>query len=299
MILIRLMGGLGNQMFQYAFGRRMALANNTELVLDQSLLLDRSQPHELVTHRNFDLDIFNLQSFRWATEAEIFSYNGSANAPAVKKVFRKIKNKISQKKLIIQQDNEFNPDYFAVKPNVCFVGRWQSELYFNDASKQIKKEFTIKINGSDEIKKYQAVINNCNAVCLHVRRADLITSAVFSKSIGVLNWSYYENALTYIREKVTNPVFFVFSDDIEWCKQNVILSEQTYYMDENTAGSKAEGHLYLMQQCKHFIISNSTYAWWGAWLSNELDKQVVYPKNWYKDIKSNNPKMCPTSWKGL
>lgn len=299
MILIRLMGGLGNQMFQYAFGRRMAIACNTELVLDQSLLLDRSQPHELVTHRNFALDIFNLQPYRWASEEEVFLYNGAINASAVSKFCRIIKNKIAPKKLVIQKANEINVEYFFLKPSICFVGRWQSELYFKDAAKQIKNEFTIKYQLNDEIKKYQDIINSCNAVCLHVRRADLITSTAYSKSIGVLNWSYYENALTYIREKVINPVFFVFSDDIEWCTKNIILPEKTYFMNDLTAGIKAEGHLFLMQKCKHFIISNSTYAWWGAWLSDELDKQVVYPAKWYSDITNSNPQMCPSTWKAL
>jgi len=290
------MGGLGNQMFQYAFGKRMALVNNTELVLDQSLLLDKSQPHELVTHRNFDLDIFNLQDYRWATDEEIFLYNGNPNAPVTKKIVRKLKNIISPKKLIIQQANEFNKEYLDIKNDVCFVGRWQSELYFKDAAGQIQKEFTFKTTFNREIEKCQEIIKECNAVCLHVRRGDLITSAVYSSSIGALNWTYYEQALAYIRQQVINPVFFVFSDDITWCKQNIIFPEQTYFMDNDTAGNKAEGHLYLMQQCKHFIISNSTYAWWGAWLSKEIDKKVVYPKNWYRDVTYNNPKMCPPNW---
>jgi hypothetical protein len=299
MVLIRLMGGLGNQMFQYAFGKRMSLAANTELVLDQSLLLDRSQPHELVTHRNFDLDIFNLKDYRWATKEEVFAYNGDVNASVIKKAVRKIKNTIVPKQLIIQQANEFNPQYLNIKPDVCFVGRWQSELYFKDAAKAVREEFTFSTPFNQETEKYKAIISDCNSVCLHVRRGDLVTSAVYSASIGALNRIYYDNALTYIRERIEAPVFFVFSDDVEWCKQNIILAEQTYYMDDATAGSKAEGHLYLMQQCKHFIISNSTYAWWAAWLAQNDHKQVVYPLNWYKDVKSANPNMCPAEWKCL
>ncbi len=297
MILIRLMGGLGNQMFQYAFGRRMALVSNKELVLDQSLLLDRSQPHELVTHRNFDLDIFNLGHYRWGTEEEIFLYNGASNPSLIKKAVRRFKNIISPKKTIIQKANEFNADYLNIKTDACFVGRWQSELYFRDVAQQIKTEFTFNIIFNSEIEKYIAIINNCNAVCLHIRRGDLITSAIYNTSIGVLNWDYYQSALAYIKEQIVNPVFFIFSDDIEWCRRNIKLPEQCHYMDDNIAGKKAEGHLYLMKQCKHFIISNSTYAWWGAWLSEEQNKQVVYPKNWYKDIKYNNPEMSPKNWK--
>ena len=290
------MGGLGNQMFQYAFGRRMALMNNTELVLDQSLLLDKSQPHELVTHRTFDLEIFNLKSYSWATEDEIFAYNGSPYASLQKRVIRRIKNLFSPKRLIIQKYNEFDDEFLSIKGDVCFVGRWQSELFFRDAAAQIKKDFTISDVNNDEIRSYAARIKDCEAVCLHFRRGDLITSAIYSSSIGALTLDYYTQAINYIRQIVVNPVFFIFSDDINWCKRNIALPEQTFYMDDSTAGKKAEGHLYLMQQCKHFIISNSTYAWWGAWLSANENKKVIYPKDWYKDKNYYNPTMSSKSW---
>lgn len=290
------MGGLGNQMFQYAFGRRMAIINNTQLVLDCSLLLDKSQPHELVTHRDFELDIFNLQEYRWATKEEIFDYNGNPKAFKVKKIIRKIRNTFYPKRLVIQQLNEFNETYLSIKEDVCFVGRWQSELYFKDISEQIKKDFSITVHFNEQIKLYANKIQMCNAVCLHVRRGDLITSVVYSSTIGVINIDYYNVAINYIKQQINNPVFFVFSDDIDWCKKNVILQDQTYYMDDTTSGKKAEGHLFLMKQCKHFIISNSTYAWWGAWLSDYNQKIVVYPANWYKDEEYNNKKMCPSSW---
>ena len=296
MILIRLMGGLGNQMFQYAFGKRMALINNTKLVLDQSLLLDKSLPHEIATHRDFELDIFNLKNYRWATTEEIFSYNGDVNASFVKKAIRKIKNTISPKKVIIQNGNEFNPDFLKTKSDVCFVGRWQSEIYFNDVSEEIKKEFTFVKIFSAEIENYKTIIQENNAVCLHIRRGDLITSPIYSNTIGVLSWDYYEKAMAHIKERVVDPVFFIFSDDIEWCKQNIILSEQTYYLDDSTADIKAQGHLYLMQQCKHFIISNSTFAWWGAWLSTNKDKIVIAPKKWFADSSLNSDDIIPKQW---
>lgn len=299
MVLIRLMGGLGNQMFQYAFGRRMALVHKTELVLDQTLLLDKSKLHELVTHRDFDLDIFNLHGYRWATEEEIFLFNGNPKVSVVKKISRKIKNSFSPKQLVIQNFNEWNENYLSLKNNVCFVGRWQSELYFKDAADQIRKDFTITSLLSNEIVSQASKIKSCESVCLHIRRGDLVTSTLYSSTIGALTMDYYTQALGYIRGKVSNPIFFIFSDDIEWCRANIVLPEQTFYMDNSTAGKKAEGHLYLMQQCRYFIISNSTYAWWGAWLANAENKIVIYPKNWYKDVKNNNPKMCPINWKAL
>lgn len=277
MILIRLMGGLGNQMFQYAFGRRMSLIHNTELVLDQSLLIDKSQPHELVTHRDFSLEVFNIQHiYRWATEDEIFNYNGNPNASITKKIKRRFINLVKPKQLIIQKYNEFNKGVLFIKDDACFVGRWQSELYFNDVSEQIRQDFKINSTFSTHVEDVVSLIKNCNAVCLHVRRGDLITSALYSSSIGALTLDYYTKAINAIRAKVENPTFFIFSDDIEWCKKNIHLKEQTYYMDNSTAGLNSEGHLYLMQCCQHFIISNSTYAWWGAWLvENKTNKLFI------------------------
>jgi len=193
-----------------------------ELVLDQSLLLDKSRPHKLVTHRNFDLDIFDLKTYRWATEEEIFAYNGNPHASLQKKAIRRIKNTFSPKHVVIQKYNEYNENYFATKNNVCFVGRWQSELYFKDVASQVRKDFTIPVL-NDKINYHAAIINDCEAVCLHVRRADLITSPMYSSSIGVLTLNYYTEAINYIRQQVVNPVFFIFSDDINWCRQNIIL----------------------------------------------------------------------------
>lgn len=291
------MGGLGNQMFQYAFGRRMSLIHNTELVLDQSLLIDKSQPHELVTHRDFNLDVFNIQhTYRWATEEEIFNYNGNPDASITKKVKRRFVNFVKPKRLIIQKYNEFNKELLLIKDDVCFVGRWQSELYFNEVNEQIRQDFKINSSLLSNVEYATSLIKNCNAVSLHVRRGDLITSALYSSSIGALTIDYYTKAITYIRTKVENPIFFIFSDDIEWCKENINVIEQTYYMDNTTAGQNPIVHLYLMQCCQHFIISNSTYAWWGAWLAENQNKQVVYPKQWYKDANFDNPHLSPKNW---
>lgn len=297
MIVIRLMGGLGNQMFQYAFGRAMALTHHCELVLDQSLLLDKSAPHEEVTHRNYDLDIFNLTNFRWATPEEVFLFNGNPNANLFKKVFRILKNKVSPKKLVIQSANAFSEKYLQIQTSTCFVGRWQSELFFKNQALQIKSDFKIKVAFTDEVVKFQEIISSCNAVCLHMRRGDLISSNTYSNSIGALSWSYYETALAYMNQQISNPTYFIFSDDSEWCKQNIKLTAPTFFMDNTTAGNKAEGHLHLMQHCQHFIISNSTFAWWAAYLSQTKANQlVIYPKNWYKKIELQNPEMCPTNW---
>lgn len=298
MIMIRLMGGLGNQMFQYAFGRFMSIKYNTELVLDQTLLLDKSSPHEISTHRKYDLDIFNNLHFRWAKPAETFRFNGDPKAGLLKKIFRKLQNSISPKRLVIQQNNFIYPHYFSTGGDTCFAGRWQSYLFFKDQEAIIKKDFTLNsppLNSEVLIQQ----INSTESVCVHIRRGDLLTSPLYSKVIGALDLSYYTSAISQMDKLLTDPAYFVFSDDIDWCKQNLKTNSSVTYVGDNFSGTKAEGHLYLMIQCKHFILSNSTFAWWGAFLSSNNSKKVIYPKNWYKDETLSNPEMSPPEWMAM
>lgn len=297
MILVRLMGGLGNQMFQYAFGRSQSIAFNTELALDKSLLEDRSMPNEVVTYRNFDLDIFKGLSFRLASDEEIFLYNGAKEASLVRRAIRKVSVSFSPKKVLIQKNNEINLDF---EDNTCYVGRWQSYRFFENIKDIIKVEFKLDQPSIEGIEKVKSQIKKSNSICLHVRRADLVTSSLYNKLIGELDLEYYNKAINHFSNTQTDASYFVFSDDIEWCKQNIRTGKETFFVENKFAGKKAEGHLFLMQQCKHFIISNSTFAWWAAFLSEESkNKVVIYPKNWYKDAALQNPDMCPREWKAL
>lgn len=289
------MGGLGNQMFQYAFGRSMALKYNTELVLDDSLLLDKSSDHHVATHRNFDLDIFPNLKFRKATREEVFLFNGDPLAPLFKKIIRRVKIGFNPKKLKIQKGNKIENDYFVAAGDTCFVGRWQSYRFFKENEIIIKKEFTLNaapLYSNALIEQMKSI----QSVCVHIRRGDLLTSPLYAKTIGALDMSYYTEAIKRMNELVKEVTYFVFSDDIEWCRQNLKTSSSIVYVDQKFSGQKAEGHLYLMTKCKHFILSNSTFAWWAAFLSLNNSKKVIYPKNWYKDESLINPEMSPPEW---
>lgn len=299
MIMIRLMGGLGNQMFQYAFGRSLAIKHQTELVLDDSFLKDKSNSHEVFTHRDFELDIFSNLNYRWATSKEVFAFNGNKNSGVLKRIFRKVLNQFNSKELIIQLNNEVANYVSISRNNSCYVGRWQSYKFFEDYLGEIRNEFVMnrpQINGIDDL---MTQINGGESVCVHFRRGDLVTSPLYSETIGSLDLDYYVHSISHINKSVNQPNYFVFSDDIEWCKQNLNLNEKAIFIEAALSGKKSEGHFYLMQHCKHFIISNSTFAWWAAYLSSATEnKQVIYPKNWYKKAELQNPYMCPNNWIG-
>jgi len=296
-ICIRLMGGLGNQMFQYAFGRHLALKYNCELVLDETLLLNKEGADSITTHREFELDVFKNLVFRWANSDEIARFNGTQNESVFIKLRRKARMLLGTDKLIIQDQNKIEACYFSkAQKGLCFVGRWQSYLFFNQSENQIKKDFQItppQIPGLFEI---VSQIHESESVCLHIRRGDLVTSSLYSKTIGVLNLEYYEKTINSMNVRNPNAVYFVFSDDIEWCRSNIKINKIVHFISEKYAGQNAEGHFYLMSRCKHFIISNSTFAWWAAFLAESNRKTVFFPKNWFRDKTLENPNMCPPDW---
>lgn len=131
---------------------------------------------------------------------------------------------------------------------------------------------------------FMARINNTKPVCLHVSRRDLVSSPLYSKLIRALSIDYYESAIQYILSKLQYPTFFEFSDDLEWCRRNLYFYRDVVFVEDILAGKKAEGHFYLMSQCKHFITSNSTFAWWASYLSNGHGKLVIYIKDWCLDL---------------
>lgn len=296
MILVRLMGGLGNQMFQYAFGKLLALKNNTELKIDISLLKDRSIAHEIATHRDYNLDIFNLNNYSFATEEEVFYFNGNPSAAFLKRAARKLYSFFNSSRVIIQDKNSFSESYLNLPGNTCVVGRWQSEHFFSPVKVQIRKEFSFKEKFNKDIADLADEISKCNSVCIHFRRRDLLTSPIYKKTLGTLDMDYYFKAIKLIKEKMQSPYLYVFSDDVEWCKGNLQFDLPFKIVGDVYAGDKSGGHLFLMSCCKHHVISNSTFAWWGAWLSIHSQKTVIAPINWFKDSLLKNEILFPESW---
>jgi hypothetical protein len=290
------MGGLGNQMFQYAFGRSMALETDQELFLDRTLLRDKSLPHELITHREFELSIFPDLKYDWAAEKDVFLYNGSPESGYFKKGVRKFINLARPKALCIQKDNSVDPDYLIPRQNVCYVGRWQSYRFFEKHERIIRKDFNLPQPNIKGIETLLSAIKSCESVCVHVRRGDLVSSELYRRTIGALPDSYYEQAIKYIRTTLVKPKLFIFSDDMAWCKENIKPGLEHDFVEDTLAGEHAVGHFYLMRQCKHFVISNSTFAWWAAFLSEHDKKKVIYPDRWYKDESLNNLSMSPDNW---
>jgi hypothetical protein len=292
MIVVFLRGGLGNQMFQYALGRTLANKHNTGLVFDTTFLNDRF-PRGGVAFYRYDLDIFGI-----VPRLTAFSKISAAlPIPGVwlglDLVLIKAKDMLGISKIF--KESSFDQKIAAAGGNVLLWGFWQSEKYFEDNKDEIRKEFRFAWPLTGEAARIAEEIKGTNSVSLHVRRGDYVTSKKVIKLMGDTNISYYNAAVAHIGGRVKNPHFFVISNDPAWCKENIKVPFETTYLDDASAGPKNAYHLALMSLCKHNIIANSTFSWWGAWLNQNPGKIVVAPKRWEAAASEPND-IVPEGW---
>ena len=290
MIIVQLNGGLGNQMFQYAAGRALSLIQKTELKLDVSFLLDRSPRQKGFVYRDFDLNIFNLP-VNFASKEELSLLNKKILAN--KTIDRIVKKAIGKKITYFKEPHfHFYRKFFSLGANLYLDGYWQSEKYFKDHSQVIRQDFTFKNKPQGKTLDLLNKIKSENAVCVNVRRGDFITTPLH----GILDTGYYKTAENLINEKVSSPYFYVFSDDIGWCREHLTFSGPTNYVSHDFAGEKFQEYLQLMIQCKHFIIPNSSFGWWAAWLNNNPEKIVIAPKRWFNKGPKDTQDLIPETW---
>lgn len=284
------MGGLGNQLFQYATGRALALKYNTELKLDLSLL--NADPKNVYTKRELELHVFNITaSIASNNELEVF-YKRTFFQKVVSKLFPSFPSKY-----FIGNQKGFEYDVaFESYPNDSYLnGYWQSEKYFDSVRNILLKELVIKKEMTSHCKSTNDLILNSNSVSLHIRRGDYVSDKSASAYHGIVSLEYYVNAMNYLNEKFENLKVFIFSDDIDWVKSNLKLENECIYVDFNT-GENSVFDLYLMSQCQHNIIANSSFSWWGAWLNQNAKKIVIAPKKWFADKNLNTKDLLPESW---
>ena len=292
MIITKLIGGLGNQMFQYAAGRRAAYVNNTSLKLD----ITGYENQVGITPRKYILHIFNIKE-DFATKEEINKLKGENQGflVLIYKKISKITKPYCQQPYVRQKYFHFDPNILKVSNDTYFDGLWQSEKYFSDISNIIRREFTLKNNPNKINNRILATIDGVNSVSLHIRRGDYVSNPIASQTLGVLSLDYYKTALAFIAKKVKKAHVFVFSDDMSWAKKNLKTSLPIYFIDHNKE-NKVHEDLHLMSRCKHHVIANSSFSWWGAWLSDNSQKIVIAPKRWFNNPNLNIRDLIPKDW---
>lgn len=283
MIIANLKGGVGNQLFQYALGRHLSIKNKTELKLDVSGLEQAQRVGD--AYRPFDLYNFNITA-PIATEDEIkklkYPYGWFS------KMWRNFSFKVLR-----QHNLLFDPKILNLPDNTYLDGYWQSPKFFDDIREVLIKDLTLANPLSSAADTYCTKIQNTNSVALHVRRGDYVKNPIVAKEFGICSNDYYTKAVKYISENVNDPVFFVFSDDINWVKNNIALPDSAVYVQDPKLTTIEE--LVLMSQCRHNIIANSSFSWWGAWLNNNTSKIVIAPTPWF-DHTPYDKNLIPKSW---
>jgi hypothetical protein len=291
MIVTQLTGGQGNQMFQYAFGSYLAKKHNTNFKIDTSILLNHI-PCDLTPY-NYDLGIFNIRG-TIATEKDIPLYTKKYN---VKSLFHRIIHLLYLRLKGLKYEREwkfgFDQKYLMLPNNTYLDGYWQSEKFFKKIEPDIRKEFTFNFEIKGLAAEMANKIKSSNAVCVHIRRGDYLR---YSAQYSVVGQEYISNGVKIITDKVNTPNLFVFSNDIAWCKDHLKFDHPHTFIDSENAGKNDKEHFALMSFCKHFVIANSTFSWWAAWLSENKNKIVVAPKKWLNDPKINVENIYPEDW---
>jgi hypothetical protein len=293
MIIVRLEGGLGNQMFQYAAARRLAVVNATQLKLDLGWFSDIPSGD---TQRQFELPSFNCEQ-EVASPEEVKALRGidTKRWPKMLKSLLKSTGLVPKRTYIREKQFHFDPEILQLQGDVYLDGYWQSEKYFLDASDTIRKDFTLSTDFGPRDKEVAGSIRSCQSVSLHVRRGDYVTSRIVSQQHGSSQLHYYQEAIAQMSARLGNPHFFVFSDDPEWVKTNLQVGVPMTYLDHN-GPEKACEDLRLMSLCQHHIIANSSFSWWGAWLSSHQSKIVMAPKRWFNRDDIVTDDLIPQGW---
>jgi hypothetical protein len=289
MIVTRIHGGLGNQMFQYALGRRLSLATGLPLRFETG----SRNPSPL---GRFYLDRFPIagqrapaieSALRWRARARLLEAPLHAAG-----LSRRL---IRLHRVYVQRSLDFDPAVLQIRHPVYLVGHWQSERYFSDIAATIRADFTPLGGPKTASAALLADIARAESVCVHVRRGDYASNPHLAAAQGVCGMDYYDAARRYIETRVHSPHFFVFSDDIPWCRNAFQAWCNTTFVAHNRVDEPHED-LRLMVQCRHFITGNSTFSWWAAWLGSHSSKHVITPLRWCIAQPENADALIPRHW---
>jgi hypothetical protein len=289
MVISHLIGGLGNQMFQYAAGRAVSLRMQTPL------RLDTVDFRRYGLHQGFELErVFNIS----AEVAQATDVRGMLRwqcSPRIRQfVSRPGMARIRNKALIIEPSFSYWQGIRDVPDNCYLVGYWQTEKYFKEAAETIRKDFSFDLPLSEINADLTRQIAGSSAIGLHVRRGDYVSNSSAAATYSICSLEYYRSAIKHIANHVEHPNFFIFSDDIAWAKENLHIDFSHQYVGHNT-GADSYVDMRLMSLCKHNIIANSSFSWWGAWLNANQNKIVVAPERWFANGLAVHD-LLPDSW---
>lgn len=292
-VIVRLMGGLGNQMFQYATGLSVAEHLDVPLLLDRTFLDSRPQGMNW-TARAFELDVFRLPAV-FATARQVERLRRELESRWCRRVQRLLPWLFTPT-CFVEKDTGFDPAIFQRKAPIYLEGFWQNEKYFAAIAAALRQSLFVPKDAPSE--KNAALldrIGSTRSASMHVRRGDYVTNTEAGRYHGVCSLEYYTSSAALLAEQCGVDHFFVFSDDPQWVRDNIQLPWPIIYVDQNN-GRDAHWDLYLMKHCQHNIIANSSFSWWGAWLNPSPGKTVIAPARWFRGVAAPTTDIIPSTW---
>ena len=279
MIVTRLEGGLGHQLFQYAAGRRLSIARGVPLRVDRPAVDGGPRPSALSP----------------------FAINAADAGPAARADFEaqtwteRAIRRMRGRQLVRERSPRFDPSILELSGDVYLDGQWQSEQYFADAADVIRGELAWQTTPGSWSADLLARIASGNTVSVHVRRGDRVSDPRLAGVHGTCPVAYYRRAWRLIRERVPDPWFVVFSDDPAWARAQLTFLDPVKFVSD--PGHRPDhDDLWLMTRCRHHVIANSAFSWWGAWLSAAVSQMVVAPDRWFADPAHDGRDVVPPAW---
>lgn len=291
MIIVKLKGGLGNQMFQYAAGLALATCKNTSIRIDIETYKILPLANETV--RKYELEIF-CSKFNIANQYQLSRFIKNRKFSTLYWI-HKFYNLFSKHNIVAEQKLTFDSEFFNTNSNTYLDGYWVSEKYFSSIPSVIRKEFAFRNKPHEHLNAIIQKIKSTQSVSVHFRRGDYVFNTQTNQYHGVCSFDYYDKAVAYISSQITNGFLFIFSDDIGWVKENWQINIPHIFV-ENPSYIHHSEDMRLMSLCKHNIIANSTYSWWAAWLNENDQKIVIAPSKWLNESSQNTKDIIPEKW---
>jgi hypothetical protein len=298
-IVVRLHGGLGNQMFQYATAFALSKRDSRDLIVD-TRWLNRKTLDPLFVKREYGLGIFNVRGEKLGSNKRRFPFRHAFGPSILGQVETKIARCFTHFGLSnIYVEPAFTyreiPSFRLDKP-VYLSGYFQSPKYFDEFETELREEFSFSQTLSFSEQEMQSRIEGSPSLCINVRRGDFVHNAKNAQFHGALDASYFDRALIQSRRHVGDLPIFIFSDDIQWCERNLSHLGDVTFVSHEFAGKHFGAYLRLMSSCTAFIIPNSTFAWWAVWLSAAECPSVIAPKRWFLNDTPDTSDLIPQNW---
>lgn len=284
MKIVRFLGGLGNQMFQYAF--YAALSQRFKHVK-----ADIAGFKGYHLHNGFEMESIFKVKLKYASNFEV----GLLDTQNRQWKYRKMRRLLFVRGGYYEERDLFSYDENLLNDasSLLLWGYWQNWRYVESVAERLRNEFVFPAASTpDNRSLLRELEQQESSVAIHVRRGDYLENPYLG---GLVDVNYFRKGVSMIRNMVNNPRFYVFSDDVTWCKENLGLAEEALFVDWNR-GDESYRDMQLMANCKHAIISNSSFSWWGAWLIENQSKKIIVPQLWYRAHGISTDDMHPTTW---